>query len=115
MVQFHYKTVICMGDFRQIAPVVSGGDRTQTVNASIRSSPLWETFQVEHLTVNLRLRDLMEDIENMTQEEIDDLNMQQLFACTPDAIENGKHPQWPSMKTSRKDRIASRSKAYVPD
>ena len=92
MEEFRHKTVICMGDFRQIAPVVSGGDRTQTVNASTSSSPLWDTFQVKHLTVNLRLRGLMDDIENMTQEEIDDLHMQQWFARTLDAIGNCNHP-----------------------
>eukprot|EP01042_Synura_sphagnicola_P030176 gene30176-biopygen28883 len=110
MEEIRHKTVICTGDFRQMAPVVSGGDRTQTVNASITSSPLWDTFQVKHLTVNLRLRGLMDDIENMTQEEIDDLHMQQWFARTLDAIGNGNHP----MKTSRTAHTASRSKAYVP-
>eukprot|EP01042_Synura_sphagnicola_P000999 gene999-1127_t len=34
----------------------------------------------------------MDDIENMTQEEIDDLHMQQWFARTLDAIGNGNHP-----------------------
>jgi len=114
MEEFRHKTVICMGDFRQIAPVVSGGDRTQTVNASIRSSPLWESFQVKHLTVNLRLRGLMNDIEHMTQEEIGDLHMQPWFARTLDAIGNGNHPMAFNENFEDGSHIVSRSKAYVP-
>jgi hypothetical protein len=44
-----------MGDFRQIAPVITNGDRSQIVNASIKSSRLWEKFIILTLSVNMRL------------------------------------------------------------
>jgi len=44
-----------MGDFRQIAPVIPNGDRQQIVNASIKSSLLWNKFTILHLTINMRL------------------------------------------------------------
>jgi hypothetical protein len=55
MNEFHGKVIICMGDFRQIAPVITNGDRQQIVNASIKSSSLWTKFTILHLTINMRL------------------------------------------------------------
>ena len=55
MNEFKNKVVICMGDFRQIAPVIQNGDRQQIVNASIKSSTLWSKFSILHLTINMRL------------------------------------------------------------
>jgi hypothetical protein len=55
MNEFVGKVVICMGDFRQIAPVITNGDRQQIVNASIKSSSLWSKFTILHLTINMRL------------------------------------------------------------
>jgi len=52
---FANKVIICMGDFRQIAPVIPNGDRQQIVNASIKSSLLWNKFTILHLTINMRL------------------------------------------------------------
>jgi len=55
MNEFVNKVVICMGDFRQIAPVIKNGERQQIVNASIKSSSLWSKFTILHLTINMRL------------------------------------------------------------
>jgi hypothetical protein len=47
---FGEKLVICVGDFRQTCPMVRGGSRAQVVDASIRSSPLWQEFEINHLS-----------------------------------------------------------------
>ena len=66
---------ICAGDFRQIPPVVEYGSRKDTVKASIRSSPLWEFFVVENLTVPVRqsedlaYADFVDKIGNDTMEK----------------------------------------------
>ena len=57
------KVVICMGDFRQIAPVITNGTRQEIVNASIKSSLLWTKFTILHLTINMRLMQNQENIE----------------------------------------------------
>ena len=49
------KVVICMGDFRQIAPVITNGSRQEIVNASIKSSSLWTKFTILQLNINMRL------------------------------------------------------------
>ena len=69
---FENKIVICMGDFRQIAPVVPNGDRHATVDASIKSSPLWRLFTVLNLTIHMRLTGLRANIAFMTVAEIED-------------------------------------------
>jgi len=81
-----------MGDFRQIAPVVKGGERSDTVNASIKSSPLWKKFMVKTLTVHLRLQGLRQQLELANPEQIYELKMQEWFARTLDAIGDGNHP-----------------------
>jgi hypothetical protein len=63
--KFHGKVVLCMGDFRQIAPVITNGDRSQIVNASIKSSRLWEKFIILNLSVNMRL---MQNQQNNEQQ-----------------------------------------------
>ena len=51
---FGGKVIILLGDFRQTCPVIRGGSRAQVVQASIRSSPLWNLFQVCRLTAPIR-------------------------------------------------------------
>jgi len=63
MNNFQGKVVICMGDFRQIAPVITNGDRNQIVNASIKSSPLWGKFKILNLTINMRLLQTVNNTE----------------------------------------------------
>jgi hypothetical protein len=51
---FGRKTVIAIGDFRQVAPVVKGGGPTACYMASVLSSPLWSSFQLHRLTAPIR-------------------------------------------------------------
>ena len=51
---FGGKVIILLGDFRQTCPVVRGGSRAQVVQASIRSSPLWNEFTIRRLLVPIR-------------------------------------------------------------
>ena len=44
------RVFICCGDFRQIPPVIPGGGRRAIIEATIKSSPLWESFQLRELT-----------------------------------------------------------------
>jgi len=44
-----------IGDFRQILPIVEGGDKSDVLAACIASSYLWSAFTVLHLTINMRL------------------------------------------------------------
>jgi PIF1-like helicase len=46
---FGGKIVILLSDFRQTCPVIRQGTCTQVVSASIRSSPLWPHFDINHL------------------------------------------------------------------
>jgi len=51
---FGGKIVILLGDFRQTCPVIPRGSRAQVVDASIKSSHLWQHFQVFRLTELIR-------------------------------------------------------------
>lgn len=51
---FSGKIIIFLGNFRQTCPVIQGGSCQQVVNASIRSSPLWDIFNIKQLTVCIR-------------------------------------------------------------
>ena len=44
------RVFICCGDFRQIPPVIPGGGRRAIIEATIKLSPLWESFQQRELT-----------------------------------------------------------------
>ena len=76
----------------EIALVAPGGSKTQTVNASIRSPSLREKFQVKRLTIILGLRDLIDHVDAVMQEETEDLHMKKLLARTLDSIGNESHP-----------------------
>ena len=51
---FGGKVIVILGDFRQTCPVIRGGTRAQVVDASIKSSPLWELFTIYRLTIPIR-------------------------------------------------------------
>ena len=53
--RFRDKVVLCMGDFRQIAPVITNGERADIVNVSIITSYLWAKFTILNLSINMRL------------------------------------------------------------
>ena len=50
-------TVVFGGDFQQTLPVVVRGSREETVDATLRRSPLWPLITVLHLRENMRLAD----------------------------------------------------------
>ena len=52
---FGGKTVLLGGDFRQVLPVVEGGSRSETIDASITNSYIWKHIKILRLTVNMRL------------------------------------------------------------
>ncbi|CAI0455114.1 unnamed protein product [Linum tenue] len=52
---FGGKTILMGGDFRQILPVVAGGGREATLNASIVRSPLWTHCHLLFLHQNMRI------------------------------------------------------------
>jgi len=70
---FEGKVVICMGDFRQIAPVIKNGDRLDIVNASIITSYLWPNFTKLRLTINMRLNQHENEQEKNLQKNYADL------------------------------------------
>ncbi len=48
--------VVCFcGDFRQVLPVVPGGNRAQIVNSCIKLSDCWQSITELSLTINMRL------------------------------------------------------------
>jgi ATP-dependent DNA helicase PIF1 len=51
---FGGKTVVLVGDFRQVLPVVRKGSRVQIVGASLRRSYLWESMRHLKLVSNMR-------------------------------------------------------------
>jgi hypothetical protein len=52
---FGGKTVVLGGDFRQVLPMVEGGSRLDTTDASITNSYLWNHVKILKLTINMRL------------------------------------------------------------
>ena len=55
-IPFGGKIIILAGDFRQCLPVIPGANWSDIVNACINHSPLWNKFQVQSLTENMRVR-----------------------------------------------------------
>nr|XP_043616290.1 ATP-dependent DNA helicase pif1-like [Erigeron canadensis] len=53
---FGGKVIVFGGDFRQILPVVPCGSRSEIVNASLKSSYIWDFTTVLRLTFNMRLQ-----------------------------------------------------------
>ena len=52
---FGGKLIIIGGDFRQLLPVVRNSNKSETINASITSSPLLVQLQILRLSVNMRV------------------------------------------------------------
>ena len=48
-------TVMLSGDWRQILPIVRKGSRADVVDATFKSSPLFQHFTIMHLTRNMRV------------------------------------------------------------
>jgi hypothetical protein len=64
---FNGMTIVLVGDFRQILPVVPKGRREHIVNASIKHSYLWSHSTVYKLRQNKRLSCVSDDIEEKKQ------------------------------------------------
>jgi len=54
---FGGKLIVLGGDFRQILPVVTKGNRVDIVAASLSRSHFWRHCHVMHLRINMQLRD----------------------------------------------------------
>ena len=70
--EFKGKVILCMGDWKQILPVIKAYSTNQDlksdiINACICSSPVWSSFQQLELSVNMRLQALTgEDLDEQT-------------------------------------------------
>ena len=51
---FGGKVILFSGDWKQILPVVPNGQRTEIVKAAFKSSYLWDSVKLLHLTQNMR-------------------------------------------------------------
>jgi ATP-dependent DNA helicase PIF1 len=54
---FGGKTVLLAGDFRQILPIISRGQRHDIVHSCINKSNLWDYWKIFMLSTNMRVRD----------------------------------------------------------
>ena len=54
-IPFGGKIIILAGDFRQCLPVIPGANRAGIVDSCINHSHLWQNFQVQSLTENMRV------------------------------------------------------------
>ena len=61
-------TVVLGGDFCQILPVISRGNREDIVNASINQSRLWDFCKVFTLKRNMRLMSGLDEYQNKMNE-----------------------------------------------
>jgi hypothetical protein len=81
--------ILCMGDVRQILPIE--GDTINTIQSTFTSSPLWPSFDVSKLTVNMRLAKATATIdEHTTAEERASIEREILYAKTILAIGEGQ-------------------------
>ncbi|XP_039787285.1 uncharacterized protein LOC120653653 [Panicum virgatum] len=64
---FGGKPMLLGGDFRQVLPVIQGGDRTEIVKASLLGSYLWRHVKVMRLSINMRLSNPSLSIEEKIQ------------------------------------------------
>jgi len=65
---FYGKVVLCVGDWKQIAPVVVNGNLEEIISAHIFTSTLWRQFEVFTFSKNLRLHDLSEQLHQAGNE-----------------------------------------------
>lgn len=62
---FGGKAVLFGGDFRQILPVVERGSRSKIINASLKSSYLWNLIVKRKLIENMRVEEETQDFSNL--------------------------------------------------
>ncbi|XP_024006634.1 uncharacterized protein LOC112083134 [Eutrema salsugineum] len=66
---FGGKVVVLGGDFRQILPVIIGGNSSETILATVNSSHIWSDFKFLQLKTNMRLLRGDNDFNNQEIEE----------------------------------------------
>ncbi|XP_024007711.1 uncharacterized protein LOC112083870 [Eutrema salsugineum] len=66
---FGGKVVVLGGDFRQILPVIVGGNSSETILATVNSSHIWSDCKVLQLKTNMRLLRGDNDFNNQEIEE----------------------------------------------
>ena len=86
---------VCLGDFRQILPVVPDGNHNDILQACISSTQQWPYFRVLKLTTNMRLTglDASRLNANSTNEEILDIDRQRAYAKSLLDIGEGRHSE----------------------
>ena len=88
---FAGKVLICMGDFRQIMPVLKRAERQEIENSCISSSYLFYKFQILKLTINMRLQKLEQNFSTLTQEKKNDFKLQKAYGEMILAIGEGQY------------------------
>ena len=68
---FGGKTVVLSGDWKQILPVVPNGQRADVVAASLKSSYLWDSVKLLHLTENMRIKNAAQEDKDFAQYLLD--------------------------------------------
>ena len=71
--RFGGKLILLMHDFRQILPVILRGSRASVVSASVKFSDNWENFTAHSLTENMRVKQILQQEENPSDERIKQL------------------------------------------
>ena len=66
---FGGKTVIFGGDFQQTLPVIPGGSQEEIISQSLPRSYIWNSLQVLHLHVNIRLLGSAPPDSDLTEEQ----------------------------------------------
>jgi hypothetical protein len=99
---FGGKTIVLVGDFRQILPIVSKGRREEIIEASINRSSLWKYCTIFTLTKNMRLEQNSDDNEakefaewilKIGEGELDDSEGEALIKIPSDLlIPHSTHP-----------------------
>jgi hypothetical protein len=81
---------LCIGDLRQILPVVYG-HITETIQATFTSSQIWSHFKIFHLTINMRLETANATITEDTPDDvIADILAETAYAEALLALGNGQ-------------------------
>ena len=63
-----------MHNFRQILPVVPGGNKAAVVSASVKSSENWEHFSTKSLTENMRVQRTLLTGEKHSEKQVKKLS-----------------------------------------
>ena len=76
---FKGKILICMGDFRQIMPVIKQAARQEVYASCISSSHLWYEFKILRLTINMRLHAISAQLHTLAEDELEHYHNQSSY------------------------------------